>query len=177
MGYVEKLQQIDSLQASIAEFGTIPLALLNKINYKLRLEWNYTSNSIEGNTLTKRETRTVMVGLVDVNDKPIKDVMEIRNHDKVITTIMKMGKGELNISETRIKDIHKGIMYEEDPEKQKQIGEWKQTNNYIYNFQGERFDFVSYLEVKEHIHNLVNWINAEKEKISRTDQARGFWRQ
>jgi Fic family protein len=168
MTYSDKLHQIDTLQANILEQGSIPTEMLNKINYKLRLEWNYTSNSMEGNSLTKRETRTVMVGVIDVNDKPIKDVIEIRNHDKVISTIMKIGKGELNISESRIKEIHKGIMYEEDPEKQKYIGQWKNTDNYMINFQGERYDFVPHSEVKGRMHDLINWTNTEKEKIQRS---------
>lgn len=165
MTYANKLKNIDNLLTLIQECGPIPTELLNKINYKLRLEWNYTSNSMEGNSLTKRETRTVMVGVIDVNNKPIKDVIEIRNHDKVISTIMKIGKGEFNISENRIKEIHKGIMYEEDPEKQKYLGEWKSTNNYMINFQGERYDFVPHAEVKDRMHKLVNWTNSEKEKI------------
>ena len=165
MSFIDKLQQIDNLQTAIQDLGPIPVALLNKIDYKLRLEWNYTSNSMEGNTLTKRETRTVMVGVIDVNDKPIKDVMEIRNHDQVITTIMKIGKGDLAVSEGRIKEIHKGIMYEEDTEKQKQVGQWKTTDNYMINFKGERYDFAPQAEVSERMHQLVNWFNAEKEKI------------
>jgi Fic family protein len=170
MSYIKKLEQIDKLQAEIQAHGILSTSLLNKINYKLRLEWNYTSNSMEGNTLTKRETRTVMVGLIDVNDKPLKDIIEIKNHDKVISTIMKVGKGELNISESRIKEIHKGIMYEEDAEKQKYIGQWKNVDNYMININGERYDFVSHSDVKEHIHQLINWINKEKEKIDRNQK-------
>lgn len=147
------------------EQGPIAADLLNKINYKLRLEWNYTSNSMEGNSLTKRETRTVMVNAIEVNGKPIKDIAEMKNHDKVISTIMKIGKGELNISESRIKEIHKGIMYEDDPEKQKYIGQWKNTDNYMINSQGERYDFVPHAEVKDRMHDLINWTNTEKEKI------------
>lgn len=167
MTYTDKLRNIDEILADINQLGPVPVAVLNKINYKLRLEWNYTSNSMEGNTLTKRETRTVMVGIIDVNNKPIKDVIEIRNHDKVISTIMKIGKGELNLSESRIKEIHKGIMYEEDPEKQKQIGQWKTTDNYMINYENERYDFVPHAEVSEQMHRLMNWVNTEKEKIQR----------
>jgi Fic family protein len=167
MSFHEKIRQIDSLQAAIKEHGPIPAAVLKSINYKLRLEWNYTSNSMEGNSLTRRETRTVMVGVISVNDKPLKDIIEIKNHDRVISTIMKIGKGELNISESRIKDIHKGIMYEEDTEKHKYIGHWKNADNFMTNVDGERYDFVSYLEVPERMHQLVNWTNSEKEKIQR----------
>ena len=165
MTYLDKLRQIDEIQADILERGVIATELLNKINYKLRLEWNYTSNSMEGNSLTKRETRTVMVNAIEVNGKPIKDITEIKNHDKVISTIMKIGKGELNISESRVKEIHKGIMYEDDPEKEKYIGQWKNTDNYMINFQGERYDFAPHAEVKERMHDLINWTNTEKEKI------------
>jgi Fic family protein len=167
MSFQEKIHLIDSLQSSIQEHGSIPAALLNKINYKLRLEWNYTSNSMEGNSLTKRETRTVMVNAIDVNGKPLKDIQEIKNHDIVINTIMKMGKGELNISESRIKEIHKGIMYEEDLGKQSYIGKWKNVDNYMTNFDGERYDFVSHMEVPERMHHLVNWVNSENERIKR----------
>lgn len=167
MSYTEKLQQIKDLQDAITQYGIIPVELLNKINYKLRLEWNYTSNSMEGNSLTRRETRTVMVDAIDVNGKPLKDIQEMKNHDRVISTIMKMGKGELNISESRIKEIHTGIMYEEAPENQKYTGQWKNVDNYMYNFAGERFDFVPHAQVPERMHQLVNWTNAEKEKIER----------
>ena len=40
MSYLEKIQQIDSLQAAIEAHGLIPQELLKKVNYKLRLEWN-----------------------------------------------------------------------------------------------------------------------------------------
>jgi len=66
MSFEQKLLQIDELQTKIEQFGKLPEALLKKINYKFRLEWNYTSNSMEGNTLTKEETRSVMVGNVTV---------------------------------------------------------------------------------------------------------------
>ncbi|MCO5937169.1 Fic family protein [Mucilaginibacter sp. RB4R14] len=167
MSYIEKLQQMSDLQAAIAQHGAIPVALLNKINYKLRLEWNYTSNSMEGNSLTKRETRTVMIDAIDVNGKPLKDIQEMKNHDKVVSTIMRMGKGELNMSESRIKEIHTGIMYEENPENQKYIGQWKNADNYMYNNEGERYDFVPHDHVSQRMHELVNWTNDEKEKIAR----------
>jgi len=35
---------------------------LQKINYKFRLDWNYYSNRMEGNTLTLDETKSVMIG-------------------------------------------------------------------------------------------------------------------
>lgn len=168
MSYTDKLQQIEQLKQAVEKHGKLSTDVLNKINYKFRLEWNYTSNNMEGNSLTKQETRSVMVGNITVEGKPIKDVLEMKWHDEVISDIIKMGKGELNISEARIKQIHKGIMHEEDPEKKKQIGVWKKDPNYLFNYKNERFDFVAPADVPEKMHQLINWLNAEKEKIHKS---------
>jgi len=170
MSYTDKLQQIDAMKQAIENYGKLSTEILNKINYKFRLEWNYTSNSMEGNSLTKQETRSVMVGNITVEGKPIKDVLEIKGHDEVISQIIKMGKGELNISEKRIKEIHKGIIHEEDPEKKAQIGLWKAVPNYLTNYKNERFDFTAPADVPEKMHELINWLNTEKEKIQRNDK-------
>ena len=167
MPFTDKIKQIDELQQKINSFGKLPDAVFKKINYKFRLEWNYTSNSMEGNTLTKEETRSVMIGNITVHGKPIKDILEVKGHDEVINSILKIGKGELNISEKRIKEIHEAIMHEEDPDKKKKIGKWKTQNNYLYNYKNERFDFVAPADVPDKMHELMNWLNAEKEKIER----------
>lgn len=165
MSFAEKLQTIAQLQQAIEQHGKLKDDLLKKINYKFRLEWNYTSNSMEGNSLTKQETRSVMVGNITVDGKPIKDVLEIKGHDEVITHILQMGKGELNISEKRIKEVHKAIIHEEDPAKQKQVGIWKTQPNYLHNYKGERFDFVVPVEVPERMHQLINELNVRKNNI------------
>jgi Fic family protein len=170
MSFQDKLQEIERLQQVIQEHGRLSDDVLNKINYKFRLEWNYTSNSMEGNSLTRKETRSVMVGNITVEGKPIKDVLEMKGHDEVVKDILKMGKGELNISESRIRNLHKAIVHDEDPEKQNQIGVWKREPNYLFNYKNERFDFVAPEEVPGQMHRLMNWLNAQKEKLSRKDK-------
>ena len=167
MSFEDKLQRINELQETINNYGKLPEEVLKKINYKFRLEWNYTSNSMEGNSLTLSETRSVMIGNITVAGKPIKDILEIKKHDDVISDIIKSGKGELSISEKRIKDIHAGIMYEEDPEKRKMIGKWKTSNNYLYNYKNEQIYFVAPADVPERMHQLVNRLNTEQGKILR----------
>lgn len=160
MSYYDKRFQIDQLQQKIDGYGMLNDEIKKKINYKFRLDWNYYSNSMEGNTLTMDETRSVMVGNLTVGGKPIKDVLEIKGHDEVVSDIIRIGKGEIRLSESRIREIHKGIMHEEDPEKKIEIGVWKKHANYIYNYKGEKFEFVAPAEVAERIHRLLNKTNA-----------------
>ncbi len=165
MSYTEKRIQVDNLQQKINAHGELSAEVKKKINYKFRLDWNYYSNSMEGNTLTMDETRSVMVGNLTVGGKPIKDVLEIKGHDEVIADILKIGKGELRLSEKRIKEIHKGIMYEEDKEKEKKIGIWKSDPNYVINYKGEKFEFVAPADVQERMHELLNKTNAAIDAI------------
>jgi Fic family protein len=165
MSYPEKRKQVDLLQQKIDAHGGLSTEVKKKINYKFRLDWNYYSNSMEGNTLTMDETRSVMVGNINIENKPIKDLLEMTGHDKVITEILRIGKGEIRLSEARIKEIHKGIMHEENDADKKKIGVWKTVPNYIINYKKERFDFVSPADVPEKIHSLLDKTNASIDLI------------
>jgi len=162
----ENLNRIDELQAEILAVGELDVEVKKRINYKFRLDWNYHSNSMEGNTLTKEETRSVMVGNLTVGGKPYKDVAEMRGHDDVVREILKIGRGESRLSEKRVKDIHRSIMYEENPKKRSEIGEWKTKNNYVLNYKEERFDFKSHREVADEMHSLLNFLNAKIDRLN-----------
>lgn len=155
------IEKIDQQREEINKHGKLNTDVLNKINYKLRLDWNYYSNRMEGGTLTQAETRSVMVGNIDVKGKPFKDVMEMNGHDRTVLDILKLGKGEQRISEKRIKAIHSAIMFEDDPEKKKGIGEWKLTPNEIINYKNEKIDFALPYEVPDKVHTILDKINAE----------------
>jgi Fic family protein len=165
MRFNDILQNIEENQKRISTYGKFDDAILKKINYKLRLDWNYYSNRMEGGTLTKAETRSVMVGNIDVKGKPFKDVAEMTGHDKIVLEVLKMSKGELRIAEKRIKEIHKAIMYEEDAEKALQIGKWKSEPNEIINYKGEKISFTQPSEVAEELHKLIDRANAELDKF------------
>ncbi len=166
------LSQIDDNKERIDAAGKFNDDLLNKIQYKFRLDWNYFSNKMEGGTLTRQETRSVMVGNITVGGKPIKDVMEMKGHDIVVSDILKIGKGELKISEKRIKDIHSAIMHEDSPKRARLIGKWKEKPNEVINYKGEKITFAKPAEVAEKIHELLNRTNSRVDsffKSSGTD--------
>lgn len=158
----ELIQEIEQVKAQIDAYGKLPEDVLKKINYKFRLDWNYYSNKMEGGTLTRDETRSVMVGNVTVEGKPFKDVAEMNGHDVVVREILNIGTGKSRLSERRIKDVHKSIIKEEDdPQKNNLIGEWKAEPNELINYKGEKINFVPPAEVKEEMHDLLNRTNAD----------------
>jgi Fic family protein len=164
MKFTELLEYLDQNKDLIDSFGKLDDKILKKISYKFRLDWNYYSNRIEGGTLTREETKSVMANLLKIDNKSKKDFMEMDGHDKQVLDILKITKGLQTISPKRIKEMHKSIMYEEVAKEKKQIGQWKTENNFIYNYKGERYDFVPFSDVPDAIQELCNWINAELEK-------------
>lgn len=169
---VEKLAQIETLRRQIGAFGILPADVLRRIEYRFRLECNYFSNRQEGGTLTRQETRSVMIGNISVNEKPLKDIREMKGHDEAMTEIMRIGRGEATISEKRILEIHKTILVEDDPELKKQVGKWKTIDNEIIlsTGLGDKFNFPPHDEVPAAMHKLLNWLNAELEKGSCGDR-------
>lgn len=161
MDYQNILNEIEQIKKKVTALGSLSTDQKKKISYKFRLEWNYNSNSMEGNTLTIDDTKEVMVGNISVQNKPLKDIIEMQGHDKVVEDILRIGKAELRLSEKRIKEIHTSIMYEENDIDKDKIGKWKTGANYILNYKGERYDFVTPDEVPEKIHDLLNRTNAD----------------
>lgn len=161
----EKLHNIAILREQIEAKGKLPDEILRKIEYKFRLECNYHSNKIEGGTLTKPETRSVMIGNITVEGKPLKDIREMKGHDEVMLDILRIGKGEKRISEKRIKDIHRQIIVPETTEAEKEVGKWKEIGNHIINYRLEKFEFTPPDEVPKAIHTLLDWLNAGLDKI------------
>jgi Fic family protein len=62
----------------------LPNIALNKIKESLSIEWTYNSNSIEGNSLTLRETQMVIQEGITIKGKSLREHFETHNHDKAI---------------------------------------------------------------------------------------------
>lgn len=76
----------------------------------LKTELAYTSNAIEGNTLTRKETALVIEEDITSSPKPINDYLEARNHAKAYDYIIEQAKAETPITECTILQIHKIIL-------------------------------------------------------------------
>jgi len=85
---IEELQPlIDRLyekKAKLDESRPLPNSALQRIKTDLSLEWTYNSNSIEGNTLSLRETQMVLQEGITVKGKSLREHFEVYNHEKAI---------------------------------------------------------------------------------------------
>ncbi len=68
-------------------FRPLPVALVDNLDAWFRVELTYTSNAIEGNTLTRRETALVVEKGLTVGGKTLVEHLEASNHAKAIDWI------------------------------------------------------------------------------------------
>ena len=76
----------------------------------LKSELAYTSNNIEGNTLTRKETRLVIEEDITSSSKPFVHYQEAVNHAKAFDYIIDILKSKAIITENVILDIHKKLL-------------------------------------------------------------------
>ena len=68
----DQINRIEALRQQIEGHGQLSAETLQRIEYRFRLDCNYYSNRQEGGALTREETRTVMIGNISVEKKPLK---------------------------------------------------------------------------------------------------------
>jgi Fic family protein len=76
----------------------------------LLTELAYTSNAIEGNTLTRKETDRAITQNITTGSKPIKDYLEAKNHADAFNFVLELSGNKKNISENDILAVHKQIL-------------------------------------------------------------------
>lgn len=76
----------------------------------LETELAYTSNNIEGNTLTRKETELVIDRGITTGEKPLKDYLEAKNHAEAFRYILEVLSKKNEISQDDILKIHSIIL-------------------------------------------------------------------
>ena len=120
---------------------------------KLRLEWNYNSNHIEGNSLTYHETELLLMFGRTAGGHPLRDYEEMRAHDVAIDHTRRLAQGERLLGEGDIRDLNQILLEEpfwqtaETPDGQptrKRIvpGQYKTQPNHVRTATGELHRFA-----------------------------------
>ncbi|HQV78393.1 MAG TPA: Fic family protein [Chitinophagales bacterium] len=84
----------------------LPKMALNKIKESLSLEWTYNSNSIEGNTLTLRETQMVLQEGITIKGKSLKEHFEAHNHEKALDYLYELVNDNYVLRSIDILSLH-----------------------------------------------------------------------
>ncbi len=158
-------ENVNSIKRQLDGIRPLSQEVEGRVMQKLRLEWNYHSNAIEGNKLTYGETYSFLMYGLTAKGKPFKDHLDIKGHNEAIDFLVSIVKDDRDLTEGDIRDLHKMILVEpyksatQTSEKTIRIGEYKQYPNHVITITGETHYYATPEEVPILMHELVSFYN------------------
>lgn len=88
----EKLDKLTEKKEQLDTYRPLPLELVKSLEEWVDVELTYTSNAIEGNTLSRMETALVIEKGITVEGKSLREHLEAINHKKALGHIRELAK-------------------------------------------------------------------------------------
>lgn len=168
------LARVDELKAQIDALRPIQPEQEQRILQKFRLDWNYHSNAIEGNSLTLGETRAFLLEGLTAKGKPFKDHLDIRGHNQLILFLEDFVRQKEILTEAAIREMHKILLVEpyqvqahradgQISKKWVQLGTYKTEPNAVQTGTGEWLYFARPEDTAPRMAELVAWYRQQVE--------------
>lgn len=107
----DKIRQLTNKKQKLDTFRPLPPELVKNLDEWFKIELTYTSNAIEGNTLTRAETALVVEKGITVQGKSLIEHLEATNHAEALDYVKTLvGKKRQDITENDIFEIHRLIL-------------------------------------------------------------------
>ncbi len=169
------LAQAHNLKKQLDELRPISTEQEQKILAKFRLDWNFHSNNLEGNSLNFGETKMLLLHGITSSGKPLKDHLEIEGHNEALNLIEEVIKSNRPLTQNFIRELHKIILknpYQVDAitpdnkptKKLIKVGKYKTLPNHVKTIAGEIFYFSTPEETPARMSDLINWYENEVSK-------------
>jgi Fic family protein len=110
------LAAIAAKKARLDALRPLSQAALHSLQKSYDVDLTYTSNAIEGNTLTLRETAEVIEHGITVGGKPLRDHLEAVDHYHAILWMRELAGSEKAIGEQTVRELHRRIVARSQPE-------------------------------------------------------------
>lgn len=171
-------QQIDAKHKELLSLTPISTTNEERLWKKFRLEWNYNSNHLEGNTLTYQETELMLIFDQAPNGKhTVREIEEMKAHDVVVLMIRQWASDAARLlTESDIRTLNEKLLVRpfwkealtQDGQQTRRlikVGEYKEFPNSVHLPTGEMFHYADPQEVPARMHALMEWYR----KASETD--------
>lgn len=168
------LAKVDDLKNQVDALKPLPKDVEGKIWQKFRLDWNYHSNAIEGNSLTFGETLVFLREGLTAKGKPLKDHLDMKGHNEVIEYLFDLIKNkDYELSEHDIRNLHTMLLVEPYESKAQTadglpttktitLGEYKKLPNHVKTPTGDIHYYASPEETPARMTDLIDWYRREK---------------
>lgn len=117
MAIKDLLKKIDGYAAAIHAYRPLSEAEVKELDAYYRIGMTYTSNALEGNSLTLSETKILLEDGITVGGKPIRDCYEVTGHARAYDYMVALARsGSLSVTENMICRLHRRFYNGIDPD-------------------------------------------------------------
>jgi Fic family protein len=165
-------QELNKLKAELDNYRPLSPELMAVIYDKIKIEWTYHSNAIEGNTLTLQETSFFLQHGLTSKGKTLLEYLEAQNHAEAIDWLQNITKQQRPITEGLIKELHtlllRGIEHvlvgPNGNKIKKRItpGAYKLQPNHVLTVDGKVHRYCDPIGVPGEMAKLITWLNTQK---------------
>src|SRR3989338_7046893 len=150
------LQKLQAKKKRLDSYKPLQNELIKNLEEWFRIELTYTSNAIEGNTLTRQETAIVVDEGLTVQGKSLTEHQEAINHAQAYDFIQTLaGKKRQDLTERDILDIHSIILNKIDDTNK---GRYR---NVAVRLRGSETVLPNALKVPELMEEFVSWLHSD----------------
>jgi Fic family protein len=147
---------IASKKAELDRLRGRALGALANLEHAHDLELTYTSNAIEGNTLSAAETTLVIEKGITIGGKPLKDHLEALDHFDALRYVRDLARERTPLNEGDIRNLHRLVMQRSDPHI---AGRYADQGRFVVSDSG-RHAFPSPAEVPALMGDFARWLGA-----------------
>ena len=115
------LKKIDALKSKIDGHRPLDAHMMKQLREYFRIGMAYSSNALEGNSLTETETKVVIEDGITIGGKPVRDHLEALGHSEAYDLLFHLARGQ-GITEANVKELHRLFYYRIDA---KQAGKYR----------------------------------------------------
>jgi Fic family protein len=110
------IHDIERKKAQLDRLRPMSGAALAQLQKHYDVDLTYTSNAIEGNTLTLRETAELIEHGITVGGKPLRDHLEAVDHYDAVQWVRAVAAASTPLDEATICELHRRIVLRSQPE-------------------------------------------------------------
>ncbi len=127
MNFQNKIKDVDRLQKEINAYRPLSFHAVTQLKEYFRIGFTYSSNAIEGNSLTEIETKIILEEGITIGGKSIREHQEAIGHSEAYDYVSSLSKSRI-ITEKIIKELHRIFYYRID---EKNAGKYRKTVVFI----------------------------------------------
>ena len=154
----KKLAQCERQQHQLWAFRPLSNETLQSLREYYRVGLTYTSNALEGNSLTESETKIVIEDGLTIEGKPLRDVYEAVGHAKAYDYLYELSH-DAPLTEDTIRTLHKLFYQQVDAEK---AGQYRKVPVFI---SGSQYPVAPVTEISKRMQQLVQWYTNHEGKL------------